>query len=846
MNNEFIKAIFGEYADQAHVTSFTYDPDLIPNTEHLRAWFGGYYSNYNLHEGGNQYFTISTFAADEKGVARRRKALFERTHCIVLDDVKEKLNLEEVTKLPSPSWILETSRGSEQWGYILDEPCTDRHKVENLLDGLVANGLAPDGRDPGMKGVTRYVRLPDGYNTKAKRYIDGKPFKCQLLHWEPFNTVTMEMLAEPFNVDLNFVRREARVDGAAQVDDHPLLDLVDIIRIKEVRSDGRFDITCPWVDEHTGADDSGSAVFTNADGTIGFKCHHGACQDRTGKHLLDLIEEQYAGFRRQLSDFQAIRILADVQVATPDAPRVAPTPAVEQLVQVTPVQGGGDVVDQLFDALKDDRDDSNGTRSAVTVKLLEVIDNLPVIEQVEWHNRLRDEMGWTKVELNAILKDLRQQWYEDSKEDVNFYDSVVYIAELNQFYDCAKRIFYTPESYQNAHMHLDSEARKEALTGRVMKVDKLDYAPKMPAVFTESGVTYGNSWSDVSELQGKAGDASFWLDHFDVIGWSEHKKHILQWMAFTLLHPDKKINHMLTLGSDEGCGKDYLLYPLTKALGDNSETISGDELTESFNDFLLGTKFLLVNETELGDHKDAQIINARLKPLAAAPPEFLRVNQKGIKKINVRNVLSVAMTTNSKLPFRMSGQSRRIYALWSDLNTRDASGQISQPWVDYWTHRWGWMMGEGVKHCINYLRNHVDLSDFNPGAPPPVTDFLREIQDASKSSSQQTVEAFISERVGTFGCDLITARDANAVLRAGETFKPDLMYARSEWFTPVKVGMLLSDTVSVRKMNAYDGSRRQQLYCLRNYVKYSDMTQSELWSEYERQKANQPKTMQLA
>ena len=84
----------------------------------------------------------------------------------MLDDVKEKLNLEEVNRLPAPSWV-ETSKGSEQWGYILTEPCTERHQVENLLDGLVANGLAPDGRDPGMKGVTRYVRLPDGYNTKS-------------------------------------------------------------------------------------------------------------------------------------------------------------------------------------------------------------------------------------------------------------------------------------------------------------------------------------------------------------------------------------------------------------------------------------------------------------------------------------------------------------------------------------------------------------------------------------------------------------------------------------------------------------------------------------------------------
>ena len=831
MNSEFIKAVFGQWADKAHVTSFTYDPAQIPSNRHLHAWKGDYFNRHNFEEGSNQYFTISTFSADERGVARRRKALFERTHCIVLDDVKEKLHLDEVNKLPAPSWVLETSQGSEQWGYILDEPCADRHQVENLLDGLVANGLAPEGRDPGMKGVTRYVRLPDGFNTKSNRFINGQPFKCRMLVWQPFNRVTMQQLAEPFSVNLNAERRESRVDGAATVDDHPLLDLVDIIRIKEVRSDGRFDVTCPWVDEHTGADDSGSAVFTNKDGTIGFKCHHGACQDRTANDLLNLIEEQYQGFRQKLSAFQAMRILSDVKVA----PVVTPSFMGEDVASTHTAVEESNVVQQLLDAVR--REIPNSSQSMnIANKMLEVVDKLSAMEQVKWHNELRDFMRWSKIEFNAILKELRAQWYTKSKADVNFFDSVIFIAEANQFYDCTKRIFYTPEAYQNAHAHLDPDARKEALTGgRVMKVDKLDYAPKMPSVFTESGVTYGNSWSDVSELQGEQGAADFWSDHFDIIGWGEHKKHLLQWMAFTLLHPEQKINHMITLGSGEGCGKDFLLYPLTKALGNNSTTISGDELLESFNDFLLGSKFLLVNETELGDHKDAQTLNARLKPLAAAPPERLRVNQKGIKKVEIRNILSVAMTTNSKLPFRLSGQSRRIFALWSDLNTRDASGQITKEWNEYWQHRWDWMMNGGFNYCIHYLRNHVDLSDFNPGTPPPVTEFLRDIQDASKNSQQQTLDAFIEERAGQFKCDLITVKDATTVLRNGEVMRNDLMYSRADWFTPTKVGAMLSSMNGVQKMPAYDGNRRQYVYCIRNYIKYSSMTQSELWREMEKQ-----------
>jgi hypothetical protein len=684
-----------------------------------------------------------------------------------------------------------------------------------------------------MKGVTRYVRLPEGINNKASKLIDGQPFQCRMLDWQPFNTTTLEALALPFAVDLDAERRGARVDGAANVVGHPLLDVPDMIRIKEVRSDGRFDVTCPWVSEHTGGDDSGTAVFTNADGSIGFKCHHGACQGRTGRDLLNWMESVVPGFGARLSSWKATRLLADVSevtfMGTPDA-----APAVEK--ETT------DALQQLFDAARRERHDSPEARELVA-SLLRVVDELPKMKQIGWHKDICAMMFWSQREFKEIIKELRQQWYEQSKAEVNFFDDVIYIAEANQFYDRRKRIFYSAEAYQNTYAHLDPDARKEALMGgRVTKVDKLDYAPKMPPVFEEGGVRFGNSWCNLNEIQGTQGDCSKWLEHFDVLGWGEQKKHILQYLAFTLLYPEKKINHMLTLGSAEGGGKDFLLYPFTKAMGDHSHTISGDELTEDFNDYLLSTKHLSVNETELGDRKEALAISAKLKPLAAAPPDRLRVNQKGVKKVSVRNLLSVTMTTNSQLPFSLQGQSRRIFAVWSDINTRDASGAMRPEWLDYWQDRWEWMEQGGYEACIWYLRNCVDLSDFKPGAPPPVTEFLRDITEASKSSQLQTMEAFIAAGAGSFKSDLVTASDAVVTLKCGEMIRADLMYAKPEWFTPVKVGLLLREMPMSRKVRVYDGKGQVWMWIIRNHDKYDNMSGSEIWTAYQDQMSGVDKT----
>lgn len=835
-NLEFLQALFGVDAPWVHVTDFPYDPDHIPDGKHLIAWKGDYNCRYPMQPGTNQYFTVSLFYADEQGTARRRKALYRSTPVVVLDDVKEKLSMEEVSKLPHPSWILETSPGSEQWGYILDAPCLDRHRIDNLHDGLVANGLAPDGRDPGQKGVTRYVRLPDGYNTKAKKMINGQPFKCSMKHWAPQNRVTLEQLAQPFMVNLDAVRRESRVDGAADVGDHPLLQVTDLIHIKEVRSDGRFDITCPWVDEHTGGVDNGAAVFTNGDGTIGFKCHHGACQTRTGKHLLQFVDEQQPGFTLALKNWQTMRVfneIANQSVSFMGESQPVATPTPSQPPQAPSLTV---TLNQVLGQLRSHPPFSDEARTLAS-ELLKQVDSLPTIDKLHWHEQVRDVMRWSKPDFKTVLTDLRQSWYIKKDSEVSFFDDVIYVGEVNQFFDRRKRIFYSPEAYQNTYAHLDAEARKGALQGgRVTKVDKLDYAPKKSAVFEEMGIVYGNSWHENVALHGVEGNVDRWLGHFDTIGWTAHKKRLLQWMAFTLTHPDQKINYMVLMGSGEGCGKDYLLYPLIKAMGDNSMTIDGEELLDGFNDYLLSTKHLHINESELGDRKEAAAVSAKLKPLAAAPPDRLRVNQKGIKPIRVRNIVNVTMTTNSQIPLRLDSASRRIFALWSDMNPRDEYDQIMPEWVEYWNDRWSWMLdNEGVNACIWYLRNCVDLSDFKPGEAPPVTDFLRDIRDSSKTALQQTIESFIRGKVTACASDLITAEEVVNCIKTAQAMGTAAVYVDATKVTPNQVATCMKGINGCISLLAYRGESTAKLWAIRNIMKYRPLDKTELYDEYERQ-----------
>jgi hypothetical protein len=91
---------------------------------------------------------------------------------------------------------------------------------------MVAQGLAVEGKDPGMKGATRYRRLPAGWNTKQK-YIDrlGTPFVHQLEEWNPDRRYRLQEIIEAFELDLDRVHDGGRVET-----DDPILKALEAQR----------------------------------------------------------------------------------------------------------------------------------------------------------------------------------------------------------------------------------------------------------------------------------------------------------------------------------------------------------------------------------------------------------------------------------------------------------------------------------------------------------------------------------------------------------------------------------------------------------------------------------------
>ena len=140
------------------------------------------------------------------------------------------------------------------------------------------------------------------------------------------------------------------------------------------------------------------------------------------------------------------------------------------------------------------------------------------------------------------------------------------------------------------------------------------------------------------------------------------------------------------------------------------------------------------------------------------------------------------------------------------------------------------MKAGGWKAVVYHLMHTVDLSNFNPNEAPPMTEFLREIKESSKSPMQQTLEAFIDKKHGAFRCDVLTTNDMGETLRAGAMTPADMM-TEPKFFTDKKIGMLLKEIGSYQQVRC----SKARLWVIRNEEKYAAMTSPDLYREYERQ-----------
>jgi hypothetical protein len=292
-----------------------------------------------------------------------------------------------------------------------------------------------------------------------------------------------------------------------------------------------------------------------------------------------------------------------------------------------------------------------------------------------------------------------------------------------------------PASSVNARVApVDGETASKWLD-RERAVEQMTWYPGEPEII-ENRLISGGGWIDREGCRtfnlyrppniepGDPSKAGPWLEHIEAT-MPESAPHIIRWFAHRVQRPHEKVNHALVLIGAQGTGKDTIVAGVIPAVGPwNVSEVGPDQLMGRFNAFVRSVILRVSEARDLGDH-DRYRLYDHLKTYTAAPPDVLRVDEKNIREYVVPNVCGVIITSNHIDGIYLPADDRRHYVAGTEATKDSFSGQ-------YWNELYSWYENGGHGHVAAYLHS-LDLSEFNPKAPPPKTAAFWRVVDAGRA-----------------------------------------------------------------------------------------------------------------
>jgi len=595
---------------------------------------------------------------------------------MVLDDVGDPDKAPNIPPL-EPTWKIETSPGSFQWGYVFGVQPT-KAEFTAAIRAIADAGYT----DPGACNAVRNFRLPGSINLKPGR---GN-FAAQLVEFHPERDFTLEQICAALNVvpgEAEDGHRPIRIsdDGTDDVmvwlSDNGLL-------LSKPNQEGWAGVICPNNAEHTDGNPEGRYLPANR----AYCCLHSHCIDLDSTVFLKWVADN-------------------------GGPKHAPGLRDELLVTVM---------------------ESALSKLAPTLEYPDVA--AAVVAEVE------------RKELGRVEKD---GWYE----------RFAYIQNDDAYFDLADRREIGRSTFNALFRHISCKSihnqrkieasvcfdeHRQAKGARSLV--GVTYAPGEDILCAREGLVYGNRWRDARPAV-TGGDVSMWLAHAErMIPDDAERAHVLDVMAYKIQHPNRKINHAVLHGGNPGSGKDTLWAPFFWAVGGDSlanvKKLDNKDLSTAWG-YHLECEVLIINELRQPEASDRRALENSLKPVIAAPPEYLTIQRKGLAPYESVNRLQVVAFSNERMAITIPSNDRRWFVIWSDAVCMDpaASARI-----------WAWYKAGGLASVAAWLHQR-DVSAFNPGAAPPMTEAKAIMVESGMSGAESFLVELMRARVGEFASGVL-------------------------------------------------------------------------------------------
>jgi hypothetical protein len=642
----------------------------------VKATWPAFLPSHRTKAGESWYGNTASFIVErfKDGHVSASAANCEYILVMMLDDIGTK---SKTPPLP-PTWIMETSAGSFQWGYAFNEQPT-KGEFSAAIKAIADAGYT----DPGAINAVRNFRLPGSVNLKPGR----DNFEARLVEFHPERDYSLPEICAALGVTPaaadSLTLRPIRISDDGADDVLAWLSAQGLL-LSKPNQEGWAGVICPNSEQHSDGNPEGRYMPANR----AYCCLHGHCVDLDSRTFLDWVADN--GGPKHTPGLREELFTAAMEGA---------------LAKLTP--------NDVFTDAAAER-----------------------IAEVE-----RKELG--RIE--------KADWYE----------RFAYIQDDESYFDMQDRREVSRQTFNALFRHISC---KSIHTGRKIEASicydenrqakgakalvGITYAAGESVLVTRDGDIYGNRWRDARPPVA-AGDITPWLDHCrKLVPDASELEHIFDVMAFKVQHPEIKINHAVLHGGDQGSGKDTMWAPFIWSVCGphlkNRGLLDNDTMSSQFG-YALESEILILNELKEPDAKERRALANKLKPVIAAPPDMLSVNRKGLHPYQMANRMFVLAFSNDQVPISLDSQDRRWFCVWSHAPkmTPDAAAKM-----------WKWYAAGGFAAIGAWLHAR-DVSAFNPGAAPAMTEFKLNLVEHGLSMAESYLVEAMRLKVGEFSRGVI-------------------------------------------------------------------------------------------